>query len=188
MILNHQNLLANHQILQVALQAAEQQLLIYLVGQICDAVGTPKLKQTELDFLKEYVFVVEPLAVTLDQLQGDKECFLGMLLPKLIQLRYRLSVFSQRYMYLVYCMPLVSSLLCGLNTRFSNYDFSVPEAKDAILAAVSHPTYKLKFVPPDNRSEVSQAFVEAVAMMDTASTTVAESTSSQLMAHSWPGR
>jgi len=63
-----------------------------------------------------------------------------------------------------------------------NYDYSVPEAKDVILAAVSHPTYKLKWVPPDNRSEVSQAFVEAVAMMDTASTTVAESTSSQLIA------
>jgi len=62
--------------------------------------------------------------------------------------------------------------------------FSVPEAKDAILAAVSHPRYKLKWVPPDNRNEVSQAFVEAVAMMDAASrpTTVAESTSCQLIA------
>jgi len=30
--LNHRNLPANHQILQIALQAAEQQLLIYLVG------------------------------------------------------------------------------------------------------------------------------------------------------------
>ena len=37
-------------------------------------------------------------------------------------------------------------------------------------------------MPPDNRNEVSQAFVEAVAMMDSASTTVAESTSSQLTA------
>ena len=34
-------------------------------------------------------------------------------------------------------------------------------------------------MPPDNRSEVSQAFVETVAMMDTTSTTVLESTSSQ---------
>ena len=87
-------------------------------------------------------------------------------------------------------MPLVSSLLCGLNTRFSsmlNYDFSVPEAKYAIPAAVSRPTYKLKRVPPDDRSEVSQAFVEGVARMDTASTTVAESTSMQ-SADSWPGR
>ena len=90
----------------------------------------------------------------------------------------------------MYCMLLVSSLLCGLNTSFNsmfNYNFSVPEAKDAILALVSHPTYKLKWVPPDNRSEVSQAFVEAVARMDTASTTVAESTSMQ-SADSWPGR
>jgi len=69
---------------------------------------------------------------------------------------------------LVYCMSLVSSLLCGLNTRFSsmfNYDLSVPEAKDAILAAVSHPVHILKWLPPDNRDEVSQAFVEAVAMI-----------------------
>ena len=50
------------------------------------------------------------------------------------------------------------------------------------VASVAHPTYKLKWVPPDNRREVSQAFVEAVAMTDTASTTVAESTSSQLIA------
>jgi len=62
-ILKHQNHLSNHQILQVELQAAEQQLQDK-VGQICDAVGTPKLKQTELEFLKEYVSVVEPLTVT----------------------------------------------------------------------------------------------------------------------------
>jgi len=68
-----------------------------------------------------------------------------------------------------------------------NYDIYVPESKDVILAAVSHPTYKLKWVSPDNRSEVSQAFVEAVAMMDTASTTVAESTSMQ-SDDIWPGR
>jgi len=37
MILNHQNLPANHQILQVALQAADQQLLrpIYFTDSIC---------------------------------------------------------------------------------------------------------------------------------------------------------
>jgi len=46
------------------------------------------------------------------------------------------------------------------------------------VASVAHPTYKLKWAPPDNSSEVLQAFVEAVAMTDTASTTVAESTSS----------
>ena len=49
---------------------------------------------------------------------------------------------------------------------------------------MSHPQYKLKWVPPDNRSEVSQAFVESVTMMATAtvSTNVAESASSQVVA------
>jgi len=53
-----------------------------------------------------------------------------------------------------------------------------------LVAAVSQPQYKLNWVPPDSRNGVSQAFVEAVAMMDTTSrpTTVAESTSSQLIA------
>ena len=49
----------------------------------------------------------------------------------------------------------------------------------SLINTQQHPTYKLKWVPPDNRSEVSQAFVETVAMMDTTSTTVLESTSSQ---------
>jgi len=37
---------------------------------------------------------------------------------------------------------------------------SSDRAKDVILAAVSHRTYKLKWVPPDNRSEVSQALLK----------------------------
>jgi len=52
----------------------------------------------------------------------------------------------------------------------------------SLINTQQHATYKLKWVPPDNRSEVSQAFVETVAMKDTASTTVPESTSSQLIA------
>ena len=60
------------------------------LGQICDNMQLPKLKQPEKDFLSEYISVMEPLiAVTLDQMQGDQNCFNGMLLPKLFQLHYR---------------------------------------------------------------------------------------------------
>ena len=57
--------------------------------------------------------------------------------------------------------------------------FLKPKMRFLLQSLTQH---KLKWVPPDNCSEVSQAFVEAVAMKDTASTTVAESTSSQLIA------
>ena len=37
-----------------------------------------------------------------------------------------------------------------------------PEAKEAVMAAVSHPEYKLKWVPPNKRDEVCSAFVDVV--------------------------
>jgi hypothetical protein len=43
-----------------------------------------------------------------------------------------------------------------------NFDLSVPEAKDAIFARVSHPQFKLKWVPPERRDEMSQVFADAV--------------------------
>lgn len=51
---------------------------------------------------------MEPLAVTLDQLQGDQNCFNGMLLPKLVQLHRRLTVLAGEQ--LIYCIPLVKSI------------------------------------------------------------------------------
>jgi len=50
-----------------------------------------RLKPVELDFLKEYHNVMQPVAATLDSLQGDLNCFFGMLLPTLVQLRNKLK-------------------------------------------------------------------------------------------------
>ena len=131
------------------------------IGSICDKLELPKLKPIEIDFLKEYI--MEPIATILDQLQGDQKCYNGMLLPKLIQLRHKLNTMTGDN-NLTYCSPLVNSLLSGLTTRFASIfslDTSVPETKNAILAAVAHPHYKLKWVPPEKREDITLAFVDA---------------------------
>jgi hypothetical protein len=64
------------------------------LNDICLALELPKLKQTDIDFLAEYVRVLQPLAVTLDTLQGQNDCFYGQLLPKLIQLRNSMQLQS----------------------------------------------------------------------------------------------
>lgn len=50
-------------------------------------------------------------------------------------------------------------LLEGLNKRFSNYfDFSY-QVNDAILAAVSHPFFKLRWVPKERKNDVKELLV-----------------------------
>ena len=134
---------------------------------IADALQLPKFARNELDFLVEYKNVMEPLAVTLDQLQGDKDCYYGMLLPKLTQLRHKLQKMQAGGSMLL-CGALVTSLLSGLAKRFEKFfDLNVTETsvREAVLAAVSHPGYKLKWVEPTSRENITQQFVSAAARM-----------------------
>jgi hypothetical protein len=120
---------------------------------MCDALKLPKLTQSELDFLAEYETVLQPLARTLDFLQGEKGCFFGMLLPKLTQLRNKLSLIRDGN--LVHTKPLVAEIINGLSSRFHDMLNFRPSAEDAIVAAVLTPQYKLRWVPPERREAIS---------------------------------
>jgi hypothetical protein len=52
----------------------------------CVALELHVFNRPELEFLAEYSKTMEPLAISLDQLQGDRDYFFGLQLPKLIQL------------------------------------------------------------------------------------------------------
>lgn len=142
------------------------------LNDICSALDLPKFKPSDIDFLTEYSRVLQPLASTLDTLQGEHECFYGMLLPKLIQLRHCLS--QIQLSNLIYCEPLASAIVRGLQSRFGSLlQLEMPLAKHAVLAAIAHPHYKLRWIPPDDRESLRSMFVQAVGI-GTASTVVGE--------------
>ena len=123
-----------------------------------------------MEFLAEYKATVEPLAITLDGLEGDEHCYYGMLLPKLTQLRYRLEKLQMST--LQYCGALVIALLVGLTTRFQQFwqlEMSDVIVREAVFAAVAHPQYKLKWLPPDKRDNVTQLFLNSVIRLNSAS-------------------
>jgi len=65
------------------------------LNEVCSALEPPKLKTTDVDFLIEYRRVLQPLASTLDALQGQTDCFHGMILPKLIHYVIQLPSFRK---------------------------------------------------------------------------------------------
>ena len=62
--------------------------------------------------------VTSPLAIGLDRLQGDINCFYGDLFPTLFSIESRLLKMDTK---LVYCQPLLDILKEGLKRRFNDY-------------------------------------------------------------------
>ena len=125
------------------------------LAAICDALSLPHLKSVELDFLKEYHTVMQPATATLDLLQGDVNCFYGIILPKLVQLQNKLKCLEtgreKNHPELQYTKPLVSALLQGMTHRYGDLLDVCPTAKEAVVAAVSHHKYKLRWVAPQKK-------------------------------------
>jgi hypothetical protein len=61
----------------------------------------------------------------------------------------------------------VSALLIGINNRFK--DLLGLDLSDAVVKEAVLPQFKLKWVPPERRVEVTQCFVDAVVRNATAS-------------------
>lgn len=53
------------------------------------------------------------------------------------------------------CVPLANALLAGTNHRYEEMLNFEPCAKNAILAVITHPKYKLKFVKPEKQEMIA---------------------------------
>lgn len=61
------------------------------LNDVCKALSLPPFVQTEINFLKEYLLLMAPIAQSIDILQGDQTCCLGYVLPTLTTLKKKLQ-------------------------------------------------------------------------------------------------
>lgn len=116
-----------------------------------------KLKTTEWLFLKEYCEVMELLASALDKLQGEKRSYLGYVAPTILSLRLSLLNSTNRR---VYCKPLSLSIIQNLEKRFDYlFNLSSSKSKAFILASISHPKFKMNWVPVRYKNVCRNLFV-----------------------------
>lgn len=124
-------------------------------------LGLPIFKEIEIQFLLEYVSCSKPIADGIRSLEGDKDTYYGCLIPELMRMKRILS--SLKMDNLTYCDVLIDVITESLNRRFERfYKLEEPKAKDGIIASVSYPFFKMKWVPKANREYIKEVFVSEV--------------------------
>lgn len=127
--------------------------------EIMEKLKLPPFSRNEVECLEEYVIVFSPLAEALDRLQGEKHCFLGELMPTVQQTVKSIRV-AQRT--LKHSSELAEALLAGLQKRFGDMINFAEGSKVFAVAAVCHPTFKLRWVPKEKKEWARNCFTEAV--------------------------
>lgn len=122
-----------------------------------DKLKLPRLKSADITFLEEYIKVMEPVATTLDILQGETHCFLGTILPALHVLKTKLSLMT----HLSHCDDLRKTLLFHLDRRFDSIiNLHSPTSKIFILASITHPQFKMTWIPENDKAMCKALFIQ----------------------------
>lgn len=116
------------------------------INSVMQQLKLPIFKENELEFISEYLAIMKPIAIALDKLQGEKECFYGCLLPTLLVTQEALSSVEPNDLRLMHCMPLLAAVVSGFKARFQKHLSLSHEVTDAVLATVSHPYFKLRWL------------------------------------------
>ena len=69
----------------------------------------------EMTFLREYVSVLQPLAQSINLLQGEKKCYLGFLSPTILSLKSKLS---DQFPHVTYTANILTAVIEALDDRF----------------------------------------------------------------------
>ena len=102
------------------------------LGSVCRSLEFRPFTDIEIEFVKEYLLVMRPIALALDNLQGDVG--LGHILPIVTEIFNEFEAMDE----LTYCEPLKNSLRKELEPRFKHLFYD----EIHILAALSDPKFK----------------------------------------------
>ena len=112
------------------------------------------LKDADKAYLQEYCKILKPVAETVDFLQGENNTYFGFIIPSITSLRLKLQKIKVNVTLSRSGTCIVDYLILRLRQRFSQYfDFSKTESKEAIMAAVTCPNIKFRWLTESISSE-----------------------------------
>lgn len=116
------------------------------------ALSLDEFSEVDMEFFREYVMVMEPIATSIDQLQADT--YYSYLLPVLTNIKYSLESLADGK-NLQLCVPLLESITAGFNRRFGHFfDQSDDRSRAAVMSSSVHPYFKLRWVHKKYDTEI----------------------------------
>ena len=112
--------------------------------QLMTSLNLPLFTEFDINFLKEYVECVTPIAKALDKLQSEKNAFYGFLLPTLLTTEKSIDLLLNKADITI-CKPLIKQISEGFKKRFKNY-LLLEDVDNEIIATTIHPSFKLKWL------------------------------------------
>lgn len=128
--------------------------------------GNVPFTQTELKYLKEYVTLMHPLASGLDYLQGDRNTFYGRLIPALFSIKSIFDEMRNQPNTLAIIAIALPQVIKSFEKRFYAQLNLEDSARLAVVAAVSHPEFKLRWAnTPEIEDKAREIFITEVNKM-----------------------
>lgn len=122
--------------------------------------------RAEIDYLVSYTTLMDPIAKGLDYLQGDQHSFYGQLLPTLTTICLKLQRLSNSPA-LGTMKSIIPKVLQRFQERFESHLNFEESSRDAIVAAVSNPKYKLRWITNETfKGKAKQMFMEEIRKLE----------------------
>ena len=134
---------------------------------ICGRLGVPRLHIHEITFLREYVSVLQPLAQSIDLLQGEKKCYLGFLIPTILSLKSKLS---EKLPHVTYTANILTAVIEALDNRFG----AMLSSHDAKMATTTMPKFRLCWLSPEKKEDMCKIVIQEAASLESRGPPAAE--------------
>lgn len=114
--------------------------------------------------MNDYIVLMKPVATSLDRLQGEERTSAGSILPCLYYIRRELqniSLATENHPSTIIQntgQHMKNAIITAFTKRFQDMLEIHEENKELIIAAVSHPAFKLDWVEPEDETQIKYMF------------------------------
>lgn len=128
------------------------------LNEILTEIGASTFTQLDIDFLKEYSTILEPIATAIEYIQKNN-CYYATILPMVYSMKDNLMEAHNRGQIQL-CQSLLAAILNGVDKHFDHlFDFSNEKSVPAIIATCTHPFFKMRWLKGDLKTQTNTSHI-----------------------------